>query len=309
MKWAFSNKASTVPQFLSFRPSQEDRPRKSANGHSVPSGPFVPTSIADVLDSNRKTSYSSVQELRTFPTSNQQNQTITVSMTVPAFQSHFTSGGKSFISSTINPQPLGGVPIMAPPVSVLPAPSPVVGTTDIRSSSKPLGSPAQLTIFYAGSVCVYDDISPEKAQAIMLLAGNGSSVPQNKPLATPQAQQQAPRLPTPLPAPPPLVPAFSYVGSEAVVGELGAAKTMGGSSFASNNNQIGASRMSCSVPTNIITAVGLPQARKASLARFLEKRKERVTSTSPYCVERKASTPMSECISSSVSSATSAHLH
>lgn len=320
MKWSFSSKVSAAPQFLSFRPSHEDRSRKSANDHPVPSGTFMPTSMTDAFDSNRKPPYSSVQELRMFPNSNQHNQTITVSMTVPALQSHFTPGGNSFISSTINPQPLGGVPIMAPPISVLPAPSPVVGTTDIRSSSKPLGSHAQLTIFYAGSVCVYDDVSPEKAQAIMLLAGNGSPVLQNKPLPTTQAQQLVPRSPAiidPSSARPALVPAISYFGSEAAGGsncviELGAAKTMGGSS-STCNNQI---RMSCSAPvscaTNMVPAVALPQARKASLARFLEKRKERVMITSPYCIEKKAltdcRTPMSECISSCVSSATSAHL-
>ncbi|KAF2557936.1 hypothetical protein F2Q68_00017443 [Brassica cretica] len=46
--------------------------------------------------------------------------------------------------------------------------------------------------------------------------------------------------------------------------------------------------------------VALPQARKASLARFLEKRKERVTSASPYCSDKKSPTdcrtPISECI-------------
>jgi jasmonate ZIM domain-containing protein len=47
--------------------------------------------------------------------------------------------------------------------------------------------------------------------------------------------------------------------------------------------------------------VGLPQTRKASLARFLEKRKERVINVSPYYVDNKSSidcrTLMSECVS------------
>lgn len=31
-----------------------------------------------------------------------------------------------------------------------------------RDASKPSKAPTQLTIFYAGSVCVYDDVTPEK---------------------------------------------------------------------------------------------------------------------------------------------------
>lgn len=51
----------------------------------------------------------------------------------------------------------------------------VVGYTDLGSGSKPVNSPSQLTVFYNGLVCVYDDVSLEKAQAIMLLAGNENS--------------------------------------------------------------------------------------------------------------------------------------
>ncbi|KAH9305964.1 hypothetical protein KI387_010368, partial [Taxus chinensis] len=38
---------------------------------------------------------------------------------------------------------------------------------------------AQLTIFYGGMVNVYDDISADKAQAIMLLASSGKPIQKN----------------------------------------------------------------------------------------------------------------------------------
>ncbi|CAG7877276.1 unnamed protein product [Brassica rapa] len=303
MNWSFSKKGSAASsQFLSFRPSQDDRHRKPGNYHLPHSGSFMPSSVAaDVYDSNRNTPYSSVQGARMFPNSHQQQESITVSMARPGLQSHYPPGGKSFMSNGINSQPFVGVPIMAPPISVLPAPGSIVGTTDIRSSSKPLGSPAQLTVFYAGSVCVYDDISPDKAKAIMLLAGNGSSMPQA--FSPPQTHQQVvhhARASVDSSAmPPSFMPTVSYLSPEAgsstnVLGARGFASTY-------HNNQTNASTVKPQT-------VALPQARKASLARFLEKRKERVTSVSPYCLDKKSPTdcrtPISECISSSFSSAT-----
>ena len=67
-----------------------------------------------------------------FPNSHQQQESITVSMARPGLQSHYAPGGKSFMSNGVNSQPFVGVPIMAPPISVLPAPGSIVGTTDIR---------------------------------------------------------------------------------------------------------------------------------------------------------------------------------
>ncbi|CAN8241806.1 unnamed protein product [Cochlearia groenlandica] len=56
-----------------------------------------------------------------------------------------------------------------------------------------------------------------------------------------------------------------------------------------------------------LLTLALPQVQQASLARFLEKRRDRVTSVSPYSLDKKSSmdcrTPLSEYISSSLSSA------
>ncbi|KAL7115435.1 hypothetical protein ACP275_04G184000 [Erythranthe tilingii] len=184
----------------------------------------------------------------------------------------------------------------ANPVPAIPSRSPVVGTTDLRSASKSSVAPAQLTIFYNGSVSVYDNISSEKAQAIMLLAGNGhpplNSIPTVTAAAAPvQASmprssildgfvvsQSQPYSTTPFRSSPTaittLVSGSRFSGWPSTIIDMNANK-QGGNILVPSNR--------VDQPQKVVNATAtVPQFRRKSLARFLEKRKERVVNTSPY---------------------------
>ncbi|CAN1180315.1 Protein TIFY 6B [Linum perenne] len=349
-QWSFSNKVSAVPQFLSFQTASEEKPRKNVFD-PIASSNYMSISSADAFDSSSKRGSAmqrnwfndreagshrpmtgrpvqhidafpvgSNKDIRMFPFSNQRNQQMAVSLSTPILQSHFApSSAQSGFRNSISikqqqqQQPLGGVPVTAP-VSAVPATtSSVIGTTELRNSPKVSGSPAQLTIFYNGSVCVYDDISPEKAQAVMSMARSGSPSVHNKtaPATTFKLQSE---IRSPLlsidhhhlvgnkscnttPAGSSMPSAISV--SSSTSSESGTTKSRVGSSSISHAEPSSSKQISSSVAASVATlplsaiAAGLPQARipqarKASLARFLEKRKERVTSSSPYAMGKKS---------------------
>ncbi|KAG8378674.1 hypothetical protein BUALT_Bualt07G0009900 [Buddleja alternifolia] len=268
MQWSFSNKSSSHPQLLSF---QEEKQSKTGFDSLTSTG-LVSLTTTEAFDPDHKSYPASQKNI------------------VPEKQ-----GGVRYTVSNYPTKHLETHAIHRPMnnqtnLAVMPSNSPVVGTTDLRNGSKIQGGPAQLTIFYNGSVCVYDNISPEKAQAIMLLAGNAPSM-----------------TPTPTPSAAPVqisIPRSSFLDNIVVSQtygstpprsspvpktSIGISQPAGRSSTNNNTTSVKPVVISSSniaqplklanslgsVSGNFLSSGTVPQFRRKSLARFLEKRKER----------------------------------
>ncbi|XBI95643.1 hypothetical protein VPH35_032057 [Triticum aestivum] len=125
------------------------------------------------------------------------------------------------------------------------------GRSGMLPMSSPPANPGQLTIFYGGSVCVYDSVPPEKAQAIMLIAAAAAAASKSNGTAAVKP------------------PAMS--ATNAIQAMLTRSLSLQSTSVANGQPQAVADPGSiCKLQAD------LPIARRHSLQRFLEKRRDRL---------------------------------
>ncbi|PIM99899.1 hypothetical protein CDL12_27600 [Handroanthus impetiginosus] len=118
------------------------------------------------------------------------------------------------------------------------------------------GETGQMTIFYAGQVMIFDDLPADKAKEIMMVAGKyGAAQNHHSAAFSPPVTAQSP--------------------AESATSTPNMAPTFATPERARQRPQ---------------PALGsdLPIARKNSLARFLEKRKDRITANAPYQTSKPA---------------------
>lgn len=160
-------------------------------------------------------------------------------------------------------------------------------------------STAPMTVFYAGNVNVYDDVPADRAHAIMVLAGNSWSSSSFKGLTPPASgalvsvppaetmMNMKERAPSPIQATPPQHPSVTLTndrggarvkasGSSAPV-SASLPSTPASPALQAHSPVAGTKSLQAGVAVKRPAAgIELPHARKVSLARFLEKRKDRV---------------------------------
>uniref|UniRef100_A0A2C9U6Z6 Protein TIFY n=2 Tax=Manihot esculenta TaxID=3983 RepID=A0A2C9U6Z6_MANES len=326
--WPFSNKISALPHLNSVKVAQEDKIERVLTDSSVSPG-FLSISTADSFDHNQKQSMAETPtsnhdrqsgthftftaypvqhdvhsvhhpyDMKMFPFS---NHATSISLSNPFFKNYYATSGKNTAGAVAKPE-FGGFPVTTPQTII-----PTIGSVSGMSEScvKASGSPAQLTIFYAGTVNVYDDISPEKAQAIMFMAGKSSSIAcnmlQSKCQVQPPSSKSIATDVSPAKHGATTPPCSRLSSPLSVSSQTGAQSGSGSTSteeiVATKTTEVATTPVSKLDTQKLTSAIGsvaattlmpsVPQARKASLARFLEKRKERAMSAAPYNLGKKS---------------------
>ncbi|XP_020203063.1 protein TIFY 10B [Cajanus cajan] len=163
--------------------------------------------------------------------------------------------------NNVTPNNLTAMDLLSPqtfrPAEEIPT---LVNSSAIKCMGKGAKS-AQMTIFYGGQVVVFDDFPADKASEIMSYASKGVPQSQNNSVYT-YTQSQ--------PSFPPTLVRTCADSSAPIIPSVNIAAT----------NNIHEHPQAPSRPV----VCELPIARKASLHRFLEKRKDRIASKAPYQV-------------------------
>ncbi|KAF3944069.1 hypothetical protein ACB098_07G007900 [Castanea mollissima] len=148
---------------------------------------------------------------------------------------------------------------------------------DSRVNKPAIAEPekAQMTIFYGGQVFVFNDFPADKAKEVMLLASKGSSQSHNTPFASNPATNNQ--------------PAFTpNLTRNSVESSTSIATSSSGVVPPNFGNKVISEHAQPSPPP---LAADLPIARRASLHRFLEKRKDRITAKAPYQINNPEEAP------------------